>query len=136
MSDPRMPNAQYVKPGQHAFNTPLPLRDELSFQAWLRDNSVPFDQTAPVSDYDMRGFYKALQSGDPRATSAVDPNDSQIHYPDFWKTPYHQTFSNESQWATPNAPHWTNDDKLVDENGNVVFDDRAQRQPAPAEANQ
>lgn len=72
----------------------------------------------------MRGFYKALKSGDPKAKNAIDPNDNKLHYPDYWKTPYHQTFSNESQWATKNAPHWTDDDKLVLPNGRVVFDDR------------
>lgn len=73
----------------------------------------------------MRGFWQAMQQGDPRATSAVDPNDQRMHYPDYWKTPLHKTFSNESQWAPANAPRWTDDDKLVTPGGRVVFDDKA-----------
>jgi hypothetical protein len=97
---------------------------EQLFQSWLSKNNVPFDP-GPKADYDMRGFYKALSEGDPRAANAVDPNDSQMHYPDTWKTPYHETFSKESQWALPSAPGWTDDDKLLAPNGRVVFDDRA-----------
>ena len=79
----------------------------------------------------MRGFYQGLQQQNPRAQSAIDPNDSRMHYPDYWKTPIHQTFSNESQWAPANAPSWTDDDKLMQPNGRVVFDDR--NQPSIAE---
>ena len=73
----------------------------------------------------MRGFWQAMQQGDPRAMSAIDPNDQKLHYPDYWKTPLHKTFSNESQWAPANAPKWTEDDKLVTPGGRVVFDDKA-----------
>lgn len=130
---PPMPNAQYVIPGNHVFNTQLPLRDELGFNQWLQENKVPFDPRAPVSDYDMRGFYQALQSGDPRATSGMNPNDSQMHYPDYWKTPYHETFSRDSQWALPTAPAWNEQDQLVDQQGNVVYDERAKNgiRPTP-----
>jgi hypothetical protein len=117
-------NSAWVKPGQHTYNTPLAPKQERAFRDWLGANSVPFDPAAQVSDYDMRGFWKGLQAGDPRAASAVDPNDNRIHYPDYWKTPYHETFSNESQWATPDAPHWK-DDQLVTKNGDVLFDDKA-----------
>jgi hypothetical protein len=87
---------------------------------------VPFDPNAPSSDYDMRGFFKALTSGDPRATSAIDPNDARMHYPDYWKTPSHQTFSGESQFATPSAPAWNQRDQLVGPGGRIIFDDRNQ----------
>src|SRR5258708_3205854 len=115
--------APYVKPGAHVYNTPLAPQDEMKFRTWLTQNKVPFDPNAAVSDYDMRGFYQALKGGNPKAASAIDPNDKQLHYPDYWKTPYHQTFSNESQWALPTAPHWTDDDKLIGENGAVIFHD-------------
>lgn len=119
-------NSQWVQPGNHTYNTPLSAANETAFRSWLSDNNVPFNPNATgPQDYDMRGFWQALQSGDPKAVSAVDPNDNQLHYPDYWKTPYHQTFSNESQWATPNAPRWNNEDQLIDQNGNVLFDDRA-----------
>lgn len=118
-------NAPYVSPHQmRPQNTPLGMGDEMLFRGWLAKNNVPFDPEAQSTDYDMRGFYKGLQSGDPRAQAAVDPNDSRLHYPDFWKTPAHQTFSNESQWAKPMAPQWTPDDKLAAPSGRILYDDR------------
>ena len=121
-------NKAWVRPGDHIYNTPLPASQEQAFRSWLGQNQVPFDPNKGVTDYDMRGFWKALQAGDPKAQQGIDPNDQQMHYPDYWKTPYHQTFSAESQWATPNAPHWTEDDKLIDAQGNVIYDDRAANQ--------
>lgn len=59
----------------------------------------------------------------------VNPNDSQLHYPDYYKTPLHSSFSSESQWAGPNAPSWINDSQLVAPNGRIMFDE--QNQPAP-----
>jgi hypothetical protein len=123
-------NKPYVKPGDNKYNTDLAPADETAFRDWLKKNNVPFDPNAPVSDYDMRGFYKGLEAGDPKAKNAVDPNDGKIHYPDYWKTPYHKTFSNESQWATGDAPKWNNQDQLVDKSGKVLFDDRAPRAAA------
>jgi hypothetical protein len=104
--------------------TTLNQLDEFAFRQWLANNRVPFnpDQTG-MSDYDMRGFWQAQRQGNPLATSAINPNDGRMHYPDYWKTPLHQTFSNESQWAGPDAPHWANDMQLVSPNGRVVFDE-------------
>jgi hypothetical protein len=110
-----------------SYNTPLNPSDEFAYRQWVQQNNVPTDpnSTAP-QDYDMRGFYQGLQQNNPRAQSAVDPNDSRLHYPDFWKTPLHQTFSNESQWAPPTAPQWTPNDQLATPSGKVLFDDKAQ----------
>lgn len=109
-----------------SYNTPLSPLDEMAYRQWVQQNNVPTDpnSTAP-QDYDMRGFYQGLQQGNPKAASAIDPNDSRLHYPDFWKTPLHQTFSNESQWAPATAPQWTPNDQLANPNGQVVFDDKA-----------
>lgn len=96
-----------AKPGP--YKTALPMLDELKFQNWVKQNKVPFDD-GPKSDYDMRGFYKDMQSG--KLATGLGP-DGTIHYPDTYKTPYHKTFSNESIYATPNAPHWQ---------GNSLFD--------------
>lgn len=111
-----------------SYNTPLDQLHEMAFRQWVQDNHVPFDpnSTAP-QDYDMRGFYQGLQQQNPKAQSAIDPNDSRLHYPDFWKTPIHQTFSNESQWAPANAPAWNDEDQLVSQGGRIVFDDRAKQ---------
>lgn len=117
-------NAPYVAPGEHSYNTPLPMMQEVAFRKWVQQNNVPFDAAAPLTDYDMRGFYSALQRGDPRAMSAVNPNDNKMHFPDFWKTPYHETFSSESQWAAPVAPQWNSLDQLVAPSGRIRFDER------------
>ena len=117
-------NAPYVRPGDHIFNTPLTPPQELDFRGWVAKNNVPFDPNSHVSDYDMRGFYQALLSGHPMATNSINPNDNQMHYPDYWKTPYHETFSNESQWATPVAPQWNEQDQLISPGGRIVFDER------------
>lgn len=53
----------------------------------------------------MRGYWKAQQSGDPNAVR----NSKNLHFPDTWKTPYDATFSNQSQYAQPSAPHWEGD---------------------------
>lgn len=122
-------NQAYLKPGQHIYNTPLPPEQEAAFRSWLAAHNVPFDPNAPVTDYDMRGFWAALQKGDPVAKSAIDPNDKRMHYPDYWKTPYHQSFSAESQWADPTkAPHWNDKDQLVTPDGKIIYDDRAPKE--------
>lgn len=111
------------KPGQ-SYNTQLDPLTELLFRGWVQQNNVPFNPDAPVSDYDMRGFYKAQQQQNPLALSGLNPIDNQMHYPDYWKTPLHQSFSNESQWGTENSPQWVSDSQLAAPNGRVVFDER------------
>lgn len=92
---------------------------EAQFQAWARTHNAPL-----TADYDMRGYW--LHGG---AGAAVNPNDHQLHYPDTYKTPLHQSFSGESMFANPrsNPPRWNNRDQLVLPNGTVVFDERARR---------
>jgi hypothetical protein len=119
-------NAPYLNQiNMRPYNTPLSPMDEMMFQGWLGKNNVPFDPKAPVSDYDMRGFWKGLQEGHPQAQSAIDPNDGKMHYPDYWKTPYHDTFSDQSQWAGPTAPKWNDQDQLVTPGARIQFDDRS-----------
>jgi hypothetical protein len=103
--------------------------DEMQFQNWLQQNRVPFDPT-PQADYDMRGYWKALQSGDPRARTQMNSFDGLPHFPDAWKTPNHATFSNESIYARPTAPHW-NDDRLTNSLGGIVADETPKPQPQP-----
>lgn len=115
-----------AKPGP--YKTTLSLPDELEFQQWVKKNHVPFDDS-PTSDYDMRGFYKAQKSGDPAAQTAVSAFDGKMHFPDTYKTPYHQSFSRESIYATPNAPQW-NGDQLQNRIGTTLVDERPKPQPA------
>jgi hypothetical protein len=101
----------------------------MQFLNWLKQNNVPFNPTAAHSDYDMRGFYRAQQQGNPMAQTGVDPNDNRMHFTDYWKTPTHETFSSASQWADPNAPQWVNQNQLAAPNGRVVFDDQIANAP-------
>jgi hypothetical protein len=117
-------NAPYVRPGTANFGTQLGPMQELQFRQWVADNKVPFNADAPQPDYDMRGFWRALQNHDPRAVSGIDPNDNRLHYPDYWKTPLHPTFSGESRFATEVAPMWNAKDQLVSPGGRILFDDR------------
>jgi hypothetical protein len=120
-------NQPYVAPGAGGFNTQLSPLQEMQFRNWVGQNNVPFDASAGVQDYDMRGFWNALQNNDPRAASAVNQNDGKMHFPDYWKTPYHESFSNESQWAGPVAPMWNDKDQLVAPNGRILYDERKKK---------
>jgi len=121
-------NKPFIKEGADSFTTGLSPTQETGFQQWVKQNNVPFNPQQGLQDYDMRGFYQALMAKDPRAMTAVNPNDSQLHYPDYWKTPYHKSFSAESQWANPQtAPVWNEKDQLVTPSGAIVFDERANR---------
>lgn len=110
---------------QGEYSTSLNPQSESMFRRWVSQNKIPFNPDSKLSDYDMRGFWLALQAKDPRALTAVNPYDKQIHYPDYWKTPYHQTFSAESQWAKKDAPKWNDKDQLVDSKGKILFDSKA-----------
>lgn len=105
--------------------TRLPPKEEAEFQQWAKQNNVPI-----TSDYDMRGFFEALKHGDPRAVAAINPNDNRLHFPDIWKTPEHETFSGESQFAEPTKgpPMWNQQGQLVAPNGQILFDEKVNAQ--------
>jgi hypothetical protein len=116
-------NAQWARQNWQSQLTKLTPEQETQFAQWVKQNKVPFDPAA-TADYDMRGFWKALQGKDPRAMTAVNPTDKLLHYPDYWKTPYHKSFSAESQWATPEAPAWRESGEtsyLATPKGQIVF---------------
>jgi GGDEF domain-containing protein len=104
---------------QNPYRTNLPPDQETAFQGWVKQNRIPWQDTS-TADYDMRGFYKASQAGDPLARPAANG-----HFPDTYKTPYHKTFSNESIYATPDAPHWEGA-RLINKSGRVIADETPQ----------
>ncbi len=108
---------------EKSYLTKLPPEQERAFQDWVSKNNVPFDPSAKA-DYDMRGFWHGLVTGDRKAQTAINPNDNKMHFPDYWKTPYHESFSNESMHAAKGAPKWNEKDQLVLPNGKIVFDER------------
>jgi hypothetical protein len=110
--------SQYAKPDWQNNLTKLSPAEEKRFQAWAKQNRAPV-----TDDYDMRGFWKALEAKDPRAVTAINQTDGKLHFPDTWKTPLHKSFSGESIYANEDAPRWNDKDQLVDKNGSVVFDE-------------
>lgn len=97
----------YAKPGP--YTTTLSPSQEVEFQRWKAINA-PNDSG---QDYDLRGAFLANTG---RAGNG--------HMTDQFKMPNHHSFSNESQYATPDAPRWNQKGQLVDKYGNVVFDER------------
>lgn len=128
-------NKQFLKQEQPTYQTELAPAEEAKFQQWVKENNVPYDPS-PTADYDMKGFYKGLESGDPHARTGVNANDNKLHFSDYWKTPYHESFSAESQFANEGAPSWNENDQLVTPSGRVLFDEialnesRKQQQPS------
>lgn len=115
-------NKEWAEPGPYW--TKLDPAQEQLFRQWIAQNSVDFDPDQAQPDYDMRGFWQALQQGDPEAKSAIDANDKKRHWPDYWKTPYDATFSAQSQWAIQGkAPEWEGD-RLTLPGGHVLYDDQ------------
>ncbi len=80
---------------------PLTDKDKAAYLAWLLRSGA-----AESNDYDMPGLFKAMSTGDPRASPAVNPNDGAMHYPDMFKLPNHETFSRDSRYASASTPQW------------------------------
>lgn len=112
---------QYSKPGSYV--TELGPEHEAMFQGWVKENKIPWTDD-PKADYDMRGFFKGILEGDPDAKVGVGELDGKPHFSDKWKTPFHQSFSNGSQYASSDAPAWNDRNQLVLADGRVVFDER------------
>jgi hypothetical protein len=112
---------------QYAQLSPL---DELAFRQWVAQNQIPFNPDANGSDYDMRGYWRGMQQGNPQAMpTQINPNDNQPHYTDYYKTPLHQSFSAGSQFAGPDAGQWINDHQLADPSGRILFDEQQPMNP-------
>ena len=114
-------------PDQSSYLTRLTPRDERAYQLWFAQTKEALGRDLDPDDptYDMRGFWQGLQTGDQAATTAINPNDKRLHFPDKWKTPYHKGFSADSQYATLDAPKWNEIDQLVDKHGRILLDERA-----------
>lgn len=102
--------------------------NEKEYLMWVLRNNIP-----QSDDYDMRGFYRGLMSGDPRAISSINPNDNRPHFPDFWKLPNHPTFSTESQYhdkqKMPDTPSWEGG-VLRDVLNRIIGDSYSLRRPS------
>jgi hypothetical protein len=121
--DPVPALSPYAKPGPYL--TPLQPPEEQAFQQWVQTKHVPFD-SSPQSDYDMRGWWKKNAGN----LGTTERKTDGLHFSDEFKTPYHKTFSNESRYALPTAPHWDEHDRLIDQGGKVLADEGALKLPA------
>lgn len=114
---------------QQMFDTKLDPGDELRYQSWVDENNLQSRGIDPMTytggDYDMRGYWQALQEKDPRAVQSLNPNDKMMHFPDVWKKPSHETFSDQSIYAMgpykKYAGKWNGD----------IYEPSAQRYPRP-----
>lgn len=114
------------------YQTQLTDTEEEGFLQWLKKNKIPFDVSDKFPDYDMRGYYKEFMAGGTGAT--YDP--SRMHFTDKYKTPYHESFSRESQYAVPDkAPFWQDvtggGNRLVTPQGKVLYQEDAKGNPLP-----
>ena len=124
-------NHAWAKPGMD-YQTKLSPAEEKEFLQWVKKNKIPFDPKDPFSDYDMRGYYRELRAGGKGAS--YDP--SRMHFTDKYKTPFHESFSRESQYAQPDkAPYWQElpggGNRLVTPQGVTVFSEDARGNPIP-----
>ena len=99
------------------YQTNLNPIQQMQFAKWAAENNIPVD-LSKKSDYDMPGFFKANQAGNPDATSGISNVDNKLHFTDKFKTPLHETVSNESQYAPEGAPHWEGNSQYTPE-GNL-----------------
>lgn len=96
----------YAKPGP--YQTKLSPQQEMAFRQWIAQNRVPFNPNAKVSDYDMRGYWKAMQAGKAPAWQG-----GATHFTDTFKTPYDTTFSRQSMYSTALNPYDWRGNELV-----------------------
>jgi GGDEF domain-containing protein/predicted RNA methylase len=121
-------NQPYAKSGPYF--TQLPAAQEKQFRQWVAANNINFDPDAKIADYDMRGFWLARQNGKAPRT-AINEYDNKLHFTDKFKTPYDRTFSNESRYAKPDAPHWVDGRYLVTADGRRIFDQAHDTEDSP-----
>jgi len=118
-------NKAYAKPDWQKQLAKLTPEQEQAFLKWVQTNKVPFNPKDKFPDYDMRGYYlSTLNNAGPKA--GINPTTGTLHFPDTYKTPYHESFSAESQMAAEGAPSWKGS-KLVTPKGEVVFEDKPEK---------
>lgn len=121
-------NREYVSNKDGPFETALGRADEARFRQWLKYHADAhpalgnFNPNDPTSDYDLRGWWLENNGDAPPAEGG--------HFTDKYKTPYHQSFSNESMYADPEAaPKWQRQGdtwNLTAPDGTVVFSEPAE----------
>jgi len=108
---------QFADPDWQSKKQQLTPQQEAQFLLWAQQHNAPL-----TDDYDMRGYW-----ADQGSAPTVNANDGQLHYPDTYKTPLHESFSGESKFALPGGPTWNDLDQLVAPDGTILYDERARR---------
>jgi hypothetical protein len=117
-------NAPWTAPDWQSKVTKLSPADEAEFQKWAAANpkAVEGELDPATADYDVRGHWLAAKKGEPEAVLVPNKWDGKLHGNDKFKLPSNGTFSNESMYATPDAPRWQGN-KLVTKDGKIVTDE-------------
>ena len=113
LTEPKAVTVDEIVPNFNSddFNTVLTEEEEQQYQEWYNDM---IEQGYIIEgdigyDYDFRGAFKA----------GFQPSEVGGHWVDTWKKPNHQTFSNESIYATGGykqyAGTWNNDEYIMPE---------------------
>ena len=101
--------------------TPLPPGLYPEFDAWMKSAPNQGDRTYGMAssrpEYDWSGYFLAMRAGRPEAP----PPDERGHTTDYFKTPYHPTFSQDSRYAGPNDPFWRGRELVDPRDGRVKF---------------
>lgn len=81
-------NAQRIIPSGKTspHMTILTPQDEAKFRQWAQHDVKNIQPDDPKATYDMRGYWKALQTGDPRARPVIDST-GKASFPTKWRTP-------------------------------------------------
>ena len=90
-----MPDYHYIS----NFNTKLSPQEEAGFQQWAVSESEKAgkDKFRDLEDYDLRGAWKEIQSGEMKP-------DERGHLGDKYKKPNHPTFSDQSIYHNTKDP--------------------------------
>lgn len=107
-------NLRYAT-AEPSWTTKLMPHEEIAFRQWVAAKKVPFDPDEQTPDYDMRGYFRAMQAG-----QAEPWNGPGSHFPDTFKTPRDTTFSAESKNSKASPLVWYGDKLLNLDTGEVI----------------
>ena len=85
------PPSGMAAPGAMPSPTTLQNPQEQAFRQWVAENKMPFDANGAGGNYDMRGFWQALQQGHPGAHGAMQ-GFPPFNFPSQWALPGHPNF--------------------------------------------
>lgn len=100
--------------GQIKSYNPNLAKDDNNFQNWYNKNTVEGKNNIPYSDKGDYDYYSYYKNGDYK-------NYEGGHFPDTFKRPIHETFSNQSIYSTPENPGGTWNGDTYSKNGKFIY---------------